>query len=172
MIHTARLAKDSVSDYRGELYGTVDLGSLVSFGALDVPKVLGEFHRDYSESDCGRVKLVRSRICRRSLTGHSTRPWCRRRIASQPVLRCRCCPRSRCCLSVGPTIISRSATMSASLSSPFRPRSTRIPGGVKHMTYIQKACPPVGFADIYDDCAEHRQSTHMDLSPYRRTSWR
>jgi DNA-binding transcriptional LysR family regulator len=47
VIHTARLAKDSISDYRGELSGTVDLGSLVSFGALDVPKVLGEFHRNY-----------------------------------------------------------------------------------------------------------------------------
>jgi DNA-binding transcriptional LysR family regulator len=47
VVHTARLAKDSMSDYRGELSGTVDLGSLVSFGALDVPRVLGEFHRNY-----------------------------------------------------------------------------------------------------------------------------
>ena len=47
VIHTARLAKDSMSDYRGELSGTIDLGSLVSYGALDVPKVLGEFHRTY-----------------------------------------------------------------------------------------------------------------------------
>ncbi len=47
VIHTARLAKDSMSDYRGELSGTVELGSLVSFGALDVPRVLGEFHRNY-----------------------------------------------------------------------------------------------------------------------------
>jgi DNA-binding transcriptional LysR family regulator len=31
----------------GELSGAVDLGSLVSFGALDVPRVLGEFHRNY-----------------------------------------------------------------------------------------------------------------------------
>jgi DNA-binding transcriptional LysR family regulator len=47
VIQTARLAKDSMSDYRGELSGTVELGSLVSFGALDVPRVLGEFHRNY-----------------------------------------------------------------------------------------------------------------------------
>jgi DNA-binding transcriptional LysR family regulator len=47
VIHTARLAKDSISDYRGALSGTVDLGALVSYGALDVPKVLGEFHRTY-----------------------------------------------------------------------------------------------------------------------------
>jgi DNA-binding transcriptional LysR family regulator len=47
VIQTARQAKDSVSDYRGELSGTIDLGSLVSYGALDVPKVLGEFHRAY-----------------------------------------------------------------------------------------------------------------------------
>jgi DNA-binding transcriptional LysR family regulator len=47
VIHTARLAKDSVSDYRGALSGTVEFGSLVTFGALDVPRVLGEFHRNY-----------------------------------------------------------------------------------------------------------------------------
>jgi DNA-binding transcriptional LysR family regulator len=47
VIQTARLAKDSVSDYRGELTGTVDLGSLVSFGRLNVAQVLGEFHRRY-----------------------------------------------------------------------------------------------------------------------------
>jgi DNA-binding transcriptional LysR family regulator len=60
VIRTARLARDSVSDYRGELTGTVDLGSLVSFGELDVPKVLGEFHRRYP--------LVRIRL-RQSQTG-------------------------------------------------------------------------------------------------------
>jgi DNA-binding transcriptional LysR family regulator len=47
VIHTARLARDSVSKYRGALSGTVELGSLISFGALDVPKILGEFHRTY-----------------------------------------------------------------------------------------------------------------------------
>jgi len=60
VIHTARLAKDSITDYRGELSGTVELGSLIAFGALDVPRVLGEFHRDYP--------LVRIRL-RQSQTG-------------------------------------------------------------------------------------------------------
>jgi DNA-binding transcriptional LysR family regulator len=47
VIHSARIARDSVSEYRGALSGTVELGSLISFGALDVPKILGEFHRNY-----------------------------------------------------------------------------------------------------------------------------
>jgi DNA-binding transcriptional LysR family regulator len=47
VVHAARLAKDSITDYRGELSGTVELGSLIAFGALDVPGILGEFHRDY-----------------------------------------------------------------------------------------------------------------------------
>ena len=45
LLRGARLAKDSLSDYRGHLTGTVEFGSLVTFGALDVPKVLGDFHR-------------------------------------------------------------------------------------------------------------------------------
>ena len=63
VIQTARLAKDSMSDYRGELTGTVDVGSLVSFGTLDVPKVLGDFHRNYP--------FVRIRL-RQSQTGSMT----------------------------------------------------------------------------------------------------
>lgn len=59
VIQTARLAKDSVREYRGELSGTVELGSLVSFGALDVPKVLGEFHRTYPFV---RIRLRQSQI--------------------------------------------------------------------------------------------------------------
>ena len=47
IIHGARLAKDSINDYLGELSGTVEVGSLISFGALDIPKILGEFHRTY-----------------------------------------------------------------------------------------------------------------------------
>ena len=47
MIHTARLARDSIGDFRGALSGTVEFGSLISFGALDVLKILGEFHRNY-----------------------------------------------------------------------------------------------------------------------------
>jgi DNA-binding transcriptional LysR family regulator len=57
VIHTARLAKDSIGDYRGKLSGTVEFGSLVTFGALDVPRVLGEFHRDYPYV---RIKLRQS----------------------------------------------------------------------------------------------------------------
>ncbi|MDH6199280.1 DNA-binding transcriptional LysR family regulator [Mycobacterium frederiksbergense] len=34
-------------EFGGELTGTVDLGALISFGTLDVPTVLGDFHRDY-----------------------------------------------------------------------------------------------------------------------------
>jgi DNA-binding transcriptional LysR family regulator len=45
VIHAARLARDSVSDYQGQLSGTVEFGSLVSFGTLDLPRILGEFHR-------------------------------------------------------------------------------------------------------------------------------
>jgi DNA-binding transcriptional LysR family regulator len=44
LLRGARLAKDSLSDYRGHLTGTVEFGSLVTCGALDVPKVLGDFH--------------------------------------------------------------------------------------------------------------------------------
>jgi DNA-binding transcriptional LysR family regulator len=62
VIQTARLAKDSMSVYHGELTGTIDLGSLISFGRLDVPRVLGEFHRKYPFV---RIKL------RQSQTGSS-----------------------------------------------------------------------------------------------------
>jgi DNA-binding transcriptional LysR family regulator len=62
VIQTARLAKDSMSVYQGELTGTVDLGSLIAYGRLDVPRVLGEFHRNYP---CVRIKL------RQSQTGSS-----------------------------------------------------------------------------------------------------
>jgi DNA-binding transcriptional LysR family regulator len=44
LLRGARLAKDALHDYRGHLTGTVEFGSLVTFGALDVPKVLGDFH--------------------------------------------------------------------------------------------------------------------------------
>jgi DNA-binding transcriptional LysR family regulator len=62
VIQTARHAKDSVGDFRGALTGRVDLGALISFGPLDVPKVLGQFHRDYP--------LVQIRL-RQSQTGSS-----------------------------------------------------------------------------------------------------
>lgn len=47
VIHTAQMAKDSINDYRGELTGTIEFGSLVSLGELDLPKILGEFHRNH-----------------------------------------------------------------------------------------------------------------------------
>src|SRR5262249_39547762 len=47
VIHSARLARDAINDFRGELSGTVEVGSLLSFGALDVPRILGEVHHTY-----------------------------------------------------------------------------------------------------------------------------
>lgn len=47
VIHAARLAKDSISDFEGRLSGVVEFGSLVSVGPLDLPRILGEFHRSY-----------------------------------------------------------------------------------------------------------------------------
>lgn len=59
VVQTARLAKDAVSVYHGQLTGTVDLGSLISFGTLDVPEVLGDFHREYP---LVRIRLRQSQI--------------------------------------------------------------------------------------------------------------
>jgi DNA-binding transcriptional LysR family regulator len=39
------VATDSVAELRGSLSGTVEFGSLISFGPLDVASALGEFHR-------------------------------------------------------------------------------------------------------------------------------
>ena len=47
VVLTARSAKESISDYRGQLSGTVEFGSLVSFGPLEVPRILGDFHRTH-----------------------------------------------------------------------------------------------------------------------------
>lgn len=47
VIRTAQMAKDSMSDYHGELTGTIEFGSLISFGELDLPAILGEFHRNH-----------------------------------------------------------------------------------------------------------------------------
>lgn len=62
VIHAARLAKDAMSDYRGQLSGIVEFGSLISFSTLDVPEILGQFHRDYP--------LVQIRL-RNSLAGRA-----------------------------------------------------------------------------------------------------
>lgn len=45
VLRATRAAADSVGDLRGMLSGTVEFGSLISFGPLDVAGVLGEFHR-------------------------------------------------------------------------------------------------------------------------------
>lgn len=63
VIHAARLAKEALNVYRGELTGNVDFGSIVSFGRLDVPRALGDFHRAYP--------LVRIKM-RNALLGSST----------------------------------------------------------------------------------------------------
>ncbi|GFG48655.1 LysR family transcriptional regulator [Mycolicibacterium agri] len=57
VIESARLAKESMSDYRGQLTGTVELGSLIAFGTLDIPRVLGEFRRAYPHV---RIRLQQS----------------------------------------------------------------------------------------------------------------
>ncbi|MDV3125006.1 LysR family transcriptional regulator [Mycobacterium sp. 21AC1] len=44
LLQNARLVRESVTEFRGHLSGTVEFGSLVTFGRLDVAKVLGEFH--------------------------------------------------------------------------------------------------------------------------------
>jgi DNA-binding transcriptional LysR family regulator len=45
VLRAARSAAESVDEFRGTLSGTVEFGSLISFGPLDVPAALGEFHR-------------------------------------------------------------------------------------------------------------------------------
>ena len=62
VINATRLAKESLNVYRGELTGNIDFGSIVSFGGLDVPRALGDFHRAYP--------LVRIRM-RHALLGSS-----------------------------------------------------------------------------------------------------
>jgi DNA-binding transcriptional LysR family regulator len=45
VIHTVQRARSSVADYRDQLTGTVTLGTLMSWGALDLAAVLEEFRR-------------------------------------------------------------------------------------------------------------------------------
>jgi DNA-binding transcriptional LysR family regulator len=45
VIHTAQRARASVADYRDQLTGTVTLGTLMSWGSLDLAAVLEEFRR-------------------------------------------------------------------------------------------------------------------------------
>lgn len=60
VMHTAARARSSVEDHRGQLTGTVTLGTLMSWGALDLPAALEEFRRLHP--------LVTVRL-RQSLTG-------------------------------------------------------------------------------------------------------
>ena len=57
LLRSARRAKDALNDYRGHLTGTVEFGSLVTFGAIDVPKVLGDFHAAHPHV---RIRLLLS----------------------------------------------------------------------------------------------------------------
>lgn len=45
VLRTARTAADSVGVFHGSLSGTVEFGSLISFGPMDVARALGDFHR-------------------------------------------------------------------------------------------------------------------------------
>lgn len=46
-VRTMELTKDSVSQFRGQLSGTVEIGGLLSFEGMNVFEVLGEFHRTH-----------------------------------------------------------------------------------------------------------------------------
>jgi DNA-binding transcriptional LysR family regulator len=45
VLRASRAAAESVGGFRGSLSGTVEFGSLISFGPLDVARALGDFHR-------------------------------------------------------------------------------------------------------------------------------
>jgi DNA-binding transcriptional LysR family regulator len=60
VIHTAQNARSSIEDYRDQLTGTVTLGTLMSWGTLNLPAALEEFR--------GLHPLVTVRL-RQSLTG-------------------------------------------------------------------------------------------------------
>lgn len=45
VLRVSRSAAESVSEFRGSLSGTVEFGSLISFGPMDVARALGDFHR-------------------------------------------------------------------------------------------------------------------------------
>ncbi len=45
VMRTSRSAAESVGEFRGSLSGTVEFGSLISFGPMDVARALGDFHR-------------------------------------------------------------------------------------------------------------------------------
>ncbi|MEH3138597.1 MAG: LysR family transcriptional regulator [Mycobacterium kyogaense] len=47
VVRASRAAVDSVAEFRGTLMGTVEFGSLIAFGPLDVARALGDFHREH-----------------------------------------------------------------------------------------------------------------------------
>ncbi|MEZ0054274.1 DNA-binding transcriptional LysR family regulator [Mycobacterium sp. MAA66] len=60
VIHASRRAQASMDDFRGQLTGSVTVGTLMSWGALNLPVALEDFHR--------RHRLVTVHL-RQSLTG-------------------------------------------------------------------------------------------------------
>lgn len=54
VVRATRAAAESVAEYRDELMGTVEFGSLISYGPVDVPRALGDFHRSHPHV---RIKL-------------------------------------------------------------------------------------------------------------------
>lgn len=47
VLYAAKRAKNAVTEYQGQLAGTVEVGTLMSSGALDLPAALGQFHRTH-----------------------------------------------------------------------------------------------------------------------------
>ncbi|GAY19258.1 LysR substrate-binding domain-containing protein [Mycobacterium sp. shizuoka-1] len=47
VLRASRTAVESISEFRGTLSGTVEFGSLISFGPMDVASALGKFHREH-----------------------------------------------------------------------------------------------------------------------------
>jgi DNA-binding transcriptional LysR family regulator len=47
VLNAARHARESVAVFHGQLSGTVDVGTLQSTGAIDLPAVLGQFHHTH-----------------------------------------------------------------------------------------------------------------------------
>ncbi|MCP9273985.1 LysR family transcriptional regulator [Mycolicibacterium arenosum] len=47
VVRATRAAAESVAEYRDTLLGTVEFGSLISYGPVDVPRALGDFHRSH-----------------------------------------------------------------------------------------------------------------------------
>lgn len=45
VLRVSRAAAESVGEFGGSLLGTVEFGSLISFGPMDVGRALGDFHR-------------------------------------------------------------------------------------------------------------------------------